>query len=131
MNIMAGGRFGLNLHSFDIDVEGGGLSENFDTAVSSTIEMTLRLILGDRTAEALYSHISREYNIDRKSLASNIQILCKVLHDIFGDSGKVIQRVIVRSLCENMNIEYGTLPTDDLPSALSELHRLRHPSTAQ
>ncbi|MBS7650796.1 MAG: hypothetical protein QXI59_02095 [Candidatus Bathyarchaeia archaeon] len=131
MNMMAGGRFGVNLHSFDIDVEDGGLSENFDTAVSSAIEMTLRLILGDRTAEALYSYILREFNIDRKSLASNIQILCKVLHDIFGDGGRVVQRVIVRSLCENFNIEYGALPTDDLPSALVELRRLRHPPMPQ
>jgi|GEM_PF-4727745 hypothetical protein len=131
MDILAGGIFGLNTHPFNLDAEDGGLRDNFDIKVSSTLERTLRLILGDRTAEALYAYISREFNIDRNNLASNIQILCKVLNDIFGDGGKVIQRVIVRSLCENLDIEYSMVPIDDLPSALSELRRLRHTSTPQ
>ncbi|MGQ9542575.1 MAG: hypothetical protein ACUVTM_00590 [Candidatus Bathyarchaeia archaeon] len=128
MSRMAGGVSGL---IFSHSTENGDLKGEFEAVLSTTIERTLRLILGDGTAEAIYSHISRDFNLERNDIASNIQTLCKVLNNVFGDGGRVIQRVIVRRLCEALNVEYGEVPMDDLPSAVLELSRLRRRFTPQ
>ncbi len=97
--------------------------QSFENMFSSTVEKTLTLILGEEVTKAFYFHMSKNFDLKKDAMASRPDVLSEALNRTFGKGGQVIQRVIIRKLCDKTGVKYDEVSEDNLTSAISELKR--------
>jgi hypothetical protein len=89
--------------------------------VTATVEEILTLILGERTTEALYSYMLKNFDFRRDEVATKPELFCQAIDKVFGKGGTVIQQVITRNLLDKLGAENGEIYNGSLASAIVEL----------
>ncbi len=101
----------------------GEMLPSFENLVTSILHDTLTMVLGEKVAEALYSYILRNFNLRKEEIVMKPEVFSKSVNRLFGRGGRVIQRVIIRNICDRVGVEYSEVWADDLASALIELRK--------
>ncbi|MGQ9543539.1 MAG: hypothetical protein ACUVTM_05595 [Candidatus Bathyarchaeia archaeon] len=84
---------------------GGTLKDKFRNVLLESIDLGL-LVLGEVARQALYSHIERRYQVKHEDLPDRLEVLHEVLEGVLGVGGRVVERLIARTMCESLNLRF-------------------------
>ena len=84
---------------------GGGFEARFREYLLEAIDHSL-LVLGEIAREALYSHVERRYQVKREEIPNRLDVLHEVFEGVFGAGARVIERLIAKTLCGKVNLEF-------------------------
>ncbi|MBS7627087.1 hypothetical protein KEJ51_08685, partial [Candidatus Bathyarchaeota archaeon] len=64
------------------------------------------LVLGEIVRQALYSHIERRYQVKREEIPDRLDVLHDTLEVVFGSGTQVIERLIAKTLCGRLGLDF-------------------------
>lgn len=64
------------------------------------------LTLGENGMKAIYYHIENVTSVKREDIPDNLEALQKGLEKIFGEGARIIQTVILKSLCQKLGSQH-------------------------
>ena len=91
--------------------------------VTATVEDVLTSMLGRKATEAFYSYLLKNFDFRRGDVAIKPDLFCETIVKVFGKGGTVIQRMIIRTLLDNLDAECGEICNGGLALAIEELKK--------
>ena len=82
----------------------GGVRELREALLGAADQVLM--VLGESATHTIYRHIERKYNVSREEILDRPEIFHEVLDSLFGAGAKVIERLIARSLCDRLSLDF-------------------------
>jgi protein-arginine kinase activator protein McsA len=97
----------------------------FGAILSEAVDESL-LCLGESVRASIYFHIERNYALKKDEVTQRFGDFCSAIQGIFGVGASVLEKLILKRLCEKCNISYENLKDEAFQVAIQEVRRARH-----
>lgn len=98
---------------------------NFETVLLDAIDEGL-VELGESIKTTIYFHLEKNYYLKRNLIPQNLDGFSVSMQKIFGSGESVIENLIMRKLCESLNVSYRGVEGRGFQAAVEEI-RTRAP----
>jgi hypothetical protein len=102
---------------------------DFDAILVECIRQTVVDILSSQVADALFRYLETVYLLPAEAVPSRLDTLFNTLEKLFGSSGKIVEKMIVKGLYSRLSIEFDNDPKKTLLEHI-EYARQEHPKRA-
>lgn len=98
--------------------------EKFEAALSEAVDEGL-MILGESCRASIWYYLKRDFSIERNEAQRKIEDFCLAIRKIFGSGGPVIEKLILRRLCDKLNLDYQDVKDSTLQIAVEKIQERR------
>ena len=103
----------------------GEKGKNFEKLFIEAVDEGLET-LGERGKHMIFFHLDKSHSIKKYEIPKNPEAFARGLEKIFGAGASVLEKLIVKSLCSKLGLEYedvGSLPFADYVNNVREENR--------
>jgi len=86
------------------------------------------MVFGESVRHTIYHYIERKYNVGREGILDRPEIFHEALDGLFGAGAKVIERLIGKSLCDRLSLDFQAFENWTLVDYVRNSGRLSMPS---
>jgi len=79
------------------------------------------MVIGESPKAAMYVYIEGVYSLAKEEIPQRLQDFSSAVQKIFGSGGLVIEKLILRRLCEKLNVNYGSVRYKGFQAAVEEV----------
>jgi hypothetical protein len=104
---------------------GGGLSgesDSFEQLLLDSIDESMSN-LGESCRSLLYTYLAAALSLKREQIPDRFEDFTAAIKDIFKLGSKVIDGLVLKTLCDKLNVNYGLIKNMDLQAAIEEIKR--------
>lgn len=87
---------------------------DFDAILVECIRQTVVDILSPQVADALFRHLETVHLLKAEAIPSRLDTLFNTLEKLFGSSGKIVEKRIVKEVYSRLSIEFDSDPKKTL-----------------
>lgn len=87
---------------------------DFDAILVECIRQTIVDVLSPQVADALFRHLETVYLLKAEAVPSRMDTLFNTLDKLFGSTGKIVEKRIVKGLYSRLSIEFVNDPKKTL-----------------
>lgn len=97
-------------------------AESFEAILLKAVDDGL-MVLGESPRAAIYFHLERYHSLRKDEIPRRLKDFSSATRGIFGSGGPVIEKLILKRLCEELSVDYENVKEKEFQAAAEELKR--------
>jgi len=78
------------------------------------------MVLGESVRAAIYLYLERYHSLKKDEIPQRLENFSKAMRKIFGSGGPVIEKLILKRLCQKLNVNYESVKDKEFQAAVEE-----------
>ncbi|WXG44583.1 MAG: hypothetical protein WED04_11215 [Promethearchaeati archaeon SRVP18_Atabeyarchaeia-1] len=95
---------------------------SFEELLLSSIDDAM-LNLGESTRSLLYTYLAAALSLRKDQIPKRLEDFATAIKDIFKLGAKVIDGLVLKTLCDKLNVDYALLKDMELQTAIEEIKK--------
>jgi hypothetical protein len=97
-------------------------SNNFEQLLLSSIDEAISN-LGESCRSLLYTYLAAALQLRKDQIPKRFEDFTVAIRDIFKLGSRVIDGLVLKTLCDKLNVDYGLVKDMELQTAIEEIKR--------
>jgi hypothetical protein len=94
----------------------------FERVLLDAVDESL-LVLGDEPKATIYSLLESQHFIEKEEIPRRLGDFSLSIRKIFGAGGPVVERLILKKLCQQLDLEYQAFKQNDFQKAVEQCRK--------
>lgn len=96
--------------------------KSFESTLLELVHEEL-MVLGESPRAAIYFRMERDYSLKKDEIPQRLADFSAAIRKIFGQAAPVIERLILRALCKEFNVNYESVKHNEFQSVVEEVRK--------
>jgi ribulose kinase len=97
-------------------------SNSFEELLLNSIDESISN-LGESCRELLYTYLAAALSLKKEQIPKRFEDFTTAIKDIFKLGSKVIDGLVMKTLCDKLNVDYALIKDMELQAAIEEIKR--------